>query len=60
MALVNILLPAGLGLDPSALRKMSGMVLSLSIIPPAAEVAIMAVTSHFFMKLPWLWSVLLG
>lgn len=38
MALVNILLPAGLGLDPGALKRMAGMVVGLAIIPPLIEV----------------------
>lgn len=60
MALVNILLPAGLGLDPTALRRMSGMVLSLALVPAAVEVVAVTVFSHFLMNLPWLWGVLLG
>lgn len=60
MALVNILLPAGLGLDPVALKRMSWLVLALALLPPAAEVATITIVSKFLMDIPWLWGVLLG
>lgn len=54
------MLPAGLGLDPSALRKMSAMVLNLAIVPVAVEVAGVAALSYYLLDLPPLWGVLLG
>ncbi|XP_017776313.1 PREDICTED: mitochondrial sodium/hydrogen exchanger 9B2-like [Nicrophorus vespilloides] len=60
LALVNIMLPAGLGMDPKALKKLIGMILNLAIVPVAVEVVAIAVASHFLLNLPWLWGVLLG
>ncbi|XP_071053502.1 sodium/hydrogen exchanger 9B2 isoform X2 [Onthophagus taurus] len=60
LALVNIMLPAGLGLDPKALKKMSWMVLNLAFVPVAVEVAGVAVAAYFLLDFPWLWGILLG
>ncbi|KAK5644275.1 hypothetical protein RI129_008120 [Pyrocoelia pectoralis] len=60
LALVNILLPAGLGLDANALRQMGGMIVNLAIIPVAIEVAGIAVLTYITLDFPWLWGFLLG
>ncbi|KAI4466975.1 sodium/hydrogen exchanger family [Holotrichia oblita] len=60
LALVNIMLPAGLGLDSAALKKMIWMILNLAIVPVAAEVVGIAVASYFLLGFPWLWGILLG
>ncbi|KAF5304586.1 hypothetical protein FQA39_LY09637 [Lamprigera yunnana] len=60
IAVVNILLPAGLGLDAQALKKMGWMVLNLAIVPVAIEVIGVMVLSHFTLNLPWLWGSLFG
>ncbi|KAJ9595671.1 hypothetical protein L9F63_013137 [Diploptera punctata] len=60
VALVIILIRAGLGLDPEALKRLTGMIVRLSVIPSVAETFVVAVTSHFLLELPWLWSILLG
>jgi NhaP-type Na+/H+ or K+/H+ antiporter len=60
VALVIILIRAGLGLDPTALRRMAGMVVRLAVFPSLAEAASIAATSHFLLGLPWIWGVLLG
>lgn len=57
---MNILLPAGLGLDPHALKRMSWLVLLLCVVPPATEVAVVTVISKFLLDIPWLWGILLG
>lgn len=59
-ALAVILLRAGLGLDPAALRQLSAMVFRLAFLPCLAETCVVAVTSHFLIQLPWIWSFMLG
>uniref|UniRef100_A0AAG5CRN3 Cation/H+ exchanger transmembrane domain-containing protein n=1 Tax=Anopheles atroparvus TaxID=41427 RepID=A0AAG5CRN3_ANOAO len=60
MALVNIMLLAGLGLDYGALRSLFRFIMQLTLVPTAAEVAAVAVLSRYLLDLPWLWGVLLG
>lgn len=60
LALVNILLPAGLGLDPNALKRSLGNIVILALIPPLIEVIIVAIVAYFLMNLSWLWGFLLG
>ncbi|XP_068084864.1 sodium/hydrogen exchanger 9B2 isoform X3 [Anabrus simplex] len=60
VAMVVILIKAGLGLDAGALRKLSLVVLRLAFIPCLVEASTVAVVSHFVMGLPWLWGMLLG
>ncbi|KAK9687709.1 Sodium/hydrogen exchanger family [Popillia japonica] len=60
LALVNIMLPAGLGLDSAALKKMIWMILNLAIVPVAAEVIGITVASYLLLGFPWLWGILLG
>lgn len=60
IALVNIMLLAGMGLNLQELKQMSGIIAKLTIIPTIAEVVIITVASHFLLHLPWLWAVLLG
>ena len=60
MALAIILVRAGLGLDPVALRRLGTMVARLAIFPGLIEIGTMTWASHFLLNLPWIWSVLLG
>lgn len=60
MALINIMLLAGLGLEVKVFKKLLGMVVRLSIIPTVAETVIVAVLAHFLLQMPWLWGLLLG
>lgn len=60
MALVNIMLLAGLGLDLDALRQLFAMVVRLSVVPTVAEVAAVAVLAHWLLQMPWLWGLLTG
>ncbi|XP_027693102.1 sodium/hydrogen exchanger 9B1-like [Vombatus ursinus] len=59
-ALTIILVQAGLGLDPQALKKLKGVCLRLSLGPCCLEACSAAVFSHFIMKFPWRWGFLLG
>ncbi|PSN30829.1 hypothetical protein C0J52_17334 [Blattella germanica] len=60
VALVVILIRAGLGLDPSALKRLSWVVLRLSIFPSVVEVLFVAIMMHFLLDFPWLWGLLMG
>ncbi|CAO1429488.1 unnamed protein product [Diamesa hyperborea] len=60
MALVNIMLLAGLGLDLNALKKLFGIIMRLTLIPTIAETAIIAVCAYYLLNMPWLWGILLG
>ena len=60
VALVIILTRAGLGLDPEALKRLSGVVFRLAFIPCLVETLIVGVASHVLLDLPWLWGFMLG
>ncbi|XP_067591565.1 sodium/hydrogen exchanger 9B1-like isoform X6 [Pseudorca crassidens] len=59
-ALTIILVQAGLGLDPQALKHLKGVCLRLSMGPCLIEACSTAVVSHFLMNFPWQWGFLLG
>ncbi|KAK8395971.1 hypothetical protein O3P69_005218 [Scylla paramamosain] len=60
LALVIILLRAGLGLDPAALRQLSLMVVRLAFSPCVVETLVVAVVTHLLLGFPWLWGLMLG
>lgn len=60
VALAIIMMQAGLGLDPAALRSLSLMVLGLALVPAVVEVAAIVVLANLLLGLPWLWGLLLG
>jgi NhaP-type Na+/H+ or K+/H+ antiporter len=60
MALVVILLRAGLELDPSALKQLGMLVLRLAIGPAVIEAIAVAIFTHYLLGLPWIWGFLLG
>ncbi|KAL4240467.1 Sodium/hydrogen exchanger 9B2 [Mactra antiquata] len=60
IALTVILIRAGLGLDPQALRKLSWAVLRLAFSPCLAECLAEAVAAHFLLGFPWVWGIMLG
>ncbi|XP_069123736.1 sodium/hydrogen exchanger 9B2-like [Argopecten irradians] len=60
IALTVILIRAGLGLDPKALRKLSFTVLRLAFIPCLAECCAEAIAAHFLLGFPWEWGFMLG
>uniref|UniRef100_A0AAQ4Q4J9 Cation/H+ exchanger transmembrane domain-containing protein n=1 Tax=Gasterosteus aculeatus aculeatus TaxID=481459 RepID=A0AAQ4Q4J9_GASAC len=60
IALAVILARAGLGLDPTALRKLKSVCLRVASGPCILEACTTAVISHFLMDLPWVWGFILG
>ncbi|XP_065344497.1 sodium/hydrogen exchanger 9B2-like isoform X2 [Cloeon dipterum] len=60
VALVIILIRAGLDLDPSATRKLFGTILKLALVPWLIECCMVAILSHFLLDLPWGWAFMLG
>ncbi|XP_071552701.1 sodium/hydrogen exchanger 9B2-like isoform X2 [Panulirus ornatus] len=60
VALIIILIRAGLGLDPVALKKLSCVVLRLALLPCLVEAVTTGIVSMFLLGLPWSWSFMLG
>ncbi|XP_071508916.1 sodium/hydrogen exchanger 9B2-like [Diadema antillarum] len=60
MALVIILLQAGIGLDAGALKRLSIVCVRLCCLPCIAEACTAAVVSHFLLGFPWPWGFMLG
>ncbi|XP_031633626.1 sodium/hydrogen exchanger 9B2 isoform X2 [Contarinia nasturtii] len=60
LALVNIMLLAGMGIELKALVQKLWPVLRLSILPTVGEVLIIAVIAKYVLAMPFLWSFLLG
>jgi NhaP-type Na+/H+ or K+/H+ antiporter len=60
IALVIILIRAGLDLDPAALKRLRITVPKLGLVPWVVECVIVAVMTHYLMDLPWIWGFLLG
>ncbi|XP_022110706.1 sodium/hydrogen exchanger 9B2-like [Acanthaster planci] len=60
VALVVILLQAGLGLDAKALRSLSMVCLRLCCLPCLVEACVAGVVSHFLLGFPWTWGFMLG
>ena len=60
VALTIILLRAGLGLDPTALKKLSGLVTRLAFIPGLAEMLVVAIFSNLCLGFSWLWGIMMG
>ncbi|XP_076454001.1 sodium/hydrogen exchanger 9B2-like isoform X2 [Babylonia areolata] len=60
IALTVILLKAGLGLDPVALRKLSFVVLRLAFCPSLVEAAVDSVAAHLILGFSWPWAILLA
>lgn len=60
VALSIILTRAGLGLNPSALRRLKAVCVRLAIGPCVVEACCVAVVSHLLLGLPWTWGFILG
>ncbi|CAN8005414.1 unnamed protein product [Ixodes pacificus] len=60
MALILILIRAGLGLDATVLRNLGGACLRLTCCPCLVECAAVAVSAKLLLGFPWLWGTLLG
>lgn len=59
-ALVVILIRAGMGLDPKALRRMSFGVIRLALCPCLVEMATATLMSKLLLGLPWTYALILG
>uniref|UniRef100_A0A6P4FY43 Mitochondrial sodium/hydrogen exchanger 9B2 isoform X1 n=2 Tax=Drosophila rhopaloa TaxID=1041015 RepID=A0A6P4FY43_DRORH len=60
MALINIMLLAGLGLDGDAFKRLWFMILRLTLLPTIVEVAAIAGLAYLTLSMPWLWGIALG
>ncbi|CAL4132435.1 unnamed protein product [Meganyctiphanes norvegica] len=60
IALVVILIRAGLGLNPDALKAWKFMIIRLAFVPVLVECLTFFIVTHFLLGLPWLWSAMLG
>ncbi|XP_018392780.1 PREDICTED: mitochondrial sodium/hydrogen exchanger 9B2 [Cyphomyrmex costatus] len=60
IALVIILVRAGLDLDPVALKRLRLTVPKLGLIPWVVETVVVAVLMKYLLDLPWVWGFLLG
>lgn len=60
IALTVILIRAGLGLDPAALKKLSFAVVRLAFSPCLAECVAEAIAAHFLLGFPLIWAFMLG
>lgn len=59
-ALTIILIRAGLEMDPEAFKKVYVTILKLGLVPWTVEASCVAVLTHFFFDLPWIWAWALG
>lgn len=59
-ALVIILIRAGLEMDPGAFKKIYVTILKLGLVPWVVECSVVAVLTHLFLDLPWMWAFALG
>ncbi|XP_065162835.1 sodium/hydrogen exchanger 9B2 isoform X3 [Atheta coriaria] len=60
IALVIILIRAGLDLDPNALKRLKFTVIKVGLGPWIVEAGVIAISTHFLLDLPWVWGILLG
>jgi solute carrier family 9B (sodium/hydrogen exchanger), member 1/2 len=60
LAMVVILIKAGLGLDAKALKQLSCVVLRLAFCPCLVEAATAMLAARYLLHMPWLWGILLG
>lgn len=60
VALVILLIRAGLDLDPQALRRLKYTVIKVGLVPWTVEALIIAVLSVFLLGIPWDYGILLG
>ncbi|PSN35109.1 hypothetical protein C0J52_23991 [Blattella germanica] len=59
-ALFIILTRSGLEVDPVALKRLSGIVVRIVLVPAAMEAVTIAVATYFLLNLPWIFGFLLG
>lgn len=59
-ALTIILIRAGLEMDPEAFKKVYVTILKLGLVPWTVECSVVALLTHYFLDLPWIWAWALG
>lgn len=47
-------------MDPEAFKKVYVTILKLGLVPWTVECGVVAVLTHFFLELPWIWAIALG
>ncbi len=60
LALLTILLRAGLHLDPVLIRKLSFATFRLAFGPLLVEIFMIALSSYYLFELPLVWAIMLG
>ncbi|XP_056642284.1 sodium/hydrogen exchanger 9B2 isoform X2 [Diorhabda sublineata] len=60
VALVIILIRAGLDLDPNALKRLKFTVVKIGLVPWLVEGCLTAILSVFILNIPWSYGILLG
>ena len=60
LALIVILIRAGLGLNPEHLQRLSLLVIRLAFVPCTIEAISVACMSNLILGLPWTWAFMLG
>lgn len=60
IALVNILIRAGLDMDPHAFKRLKFTILKIGLIPWCAEVLADAALAKYFLDMPWSWAFMLS
>ncbi|XP_034951609.1 sodium/hydrogen exchanger 9B2 [Chelonus insularis] len=60
IALVIILVRAGLDLDPNALKRQKITMPKIGLVPWTVECIVVAVMTKYLLNLPWIWSFLIG
>lgn len=60
LALITLMLLAGLGLDGSAFKKLWVVILRLTLVPTIVETAVICFLAHFLLDMPWFWGLLMG
>lgn len=60
VALVLILIRAGLEMDPEAFKNVYITIVKLGLAPWIVECVLCAILARFFFEMPWLWAFALG
>ncbi|XP_065175967.1 uncharacterized protein LOC135805795 isoform X1 [Sycon ciliatum] len=60
VALVIILVRAGLGLNPSVLKRAKFVIMRLAFLPCLVEASVDAVLANLLLDFPWAWGYMLG
>lgn len=60
IAVVVVLIRAGIGSDPRALVQRKWMILRLTLFPAIVEAVAVALATHYLLHFPWIWSFIHG